>query len=88
MQKGSLQQKHGTWYVVINYKDEFGKPKQKWITTNLRVDNNKTLAKKEMNKILKNLDMSKEIEQTKDISSGVFFIDFLFKFLEVKKNNK
>ena len=77
MQKGSLQQNHGTWYVVINYKDEFGKPKQKWITTNLRVDNNKTLAKKEMNKILKNLDMSKEIEQTKDISSDVFFIDFL-----------
>lgn len=38
-----------------------------------------------MNKILKNLDMSKEIEQTKDISTDVLFIDFLFKFLEVKK---
>lgn len=85
MQKGSLQQKHGTWYVVVNYKDEFGKPKQRWINTNLRVDNNKTIAKKEMNKILKNLDMSKEIEQTKDISTDVFFIDFLFRFLEVKK---
>ena len=59
MQKGSLQQKHGTWYVVVSYKDEFGKPKTRWINTNLRVDNNKTIAKKEMNKILKNLDMSK-----------------------------
>ena len=38
-----------------------------------------------MKKILKNLDMSKEIEQTKDISTDVFFIDFLFRFLEVKK---
>lgn len=85
MQKGSLQQKHGTWYVVINYKDEFRKPKQKWITTNLRVNNNKTIARQEMKKILKNLDMSKEIEQTKDISTDVFFIDFLFRFLEVKK---
>ena len=85
MQKGSLQQKHGTWYVVVNHKDEFGKPKQKWITTNLRVNNNKTIAKQEMKKILKNLDMSKEIEQTKDISTDVFFIDFLFRFLEVKK---
>ncbi len=85
MQKGSLQQKHGTWYVVVSYKDEFGKPKTRWINTNLRVDNNKTIAKKEMNKILKKLDMSKEIEQTKDISTDVFFIDFLFRFLEVKK---
>ena len=85
MQKGSLQQNHGTWYVVVSYKDEFGKPKTRWISTNLRVDNNRTLAKKEMNKILKNLDMSKEIEQTKDISTDVFFIDFLFRFLEVKK---
>ena len=85
MQKGSLQQKHGTWYVVVSYKDEFGKPKTRWINTNLRVANNKTIAKKEMNKILKKLDMSKEIEQTKDISTDVFFIDFLFRFLEVKK---
>ena len=85
MQKGSLQQKHGTWYVVVSYKDEFGKPKTRWINTNLRVANNKTIAKKEMNKILKKLDMSKEIEQTKDISTDVFFIEFLFKFLEVKK---
>ena len=53
MQKGSLQQKHGTWYVVVNHKDEFGKPKQKWITTNLRVNNNKTIAKQEIKKILK-----------------------------------
>ena len=30
MSKGSLQQRHGTWYVVVGYKDEFGKPKQKY----------------------------------------------------------
>ena len=42
MSKGSLQQRHGTWYVVVGYKDEFGKPKQKWISTGLRVNNNKT----------------------------------------------
>ena len=29
MNKGSLQQKHGTWYVVVSYKDEFDKPKTK-----------------------------------------------------------
>ena len=54
--KGSLQVKHGTYYVVVNYKDEYGKPKQKWITTNLKEKGNKTKAKEEMRKILKNLD--------------------------------
>ena len=85
MKRGSLQQNHGTWYVVINYKDEFGKPKQKWITTNLRVDNNKTIAKKEMNKILQNLDITKEIKQLNEVSDDIYFVDFLYKFLDVKK---
>lgn len=45
MTNGSLLSKHGTWYVVVSFKDEFGKPKQKWISTGLRVANNKTKAK-------------------------------------------
>ena len=45
--KGSLQSSHGTWYVVVSYKDEYGKPKTKWISTGLKVANNKTKAKEE-----------------------------------------
>ena len=76
MSKGSLQQRHGTWYVVVGYKDEFGKPKQKWISTGLRVNNNKTKAKIEMKKILKNLDLPKQIEQNKEITQDILFVDF------------
>ena len=85
MSKGSLQQRHGTWYVVVGYKDEFGKPKQKWISTGLRVNNNKTKAKIEMKKILKNLDLPKQIEQSKEITQDILFVDFLNRYLQVKK---
>ncbi len=85
MSKGSLQQRHGTWYVVVGYKDEFGKPKQKWISTGLRVNNNKTKAKIQMKKILKNLDLPKQIEQNKEITQDILFVDFLNSFLQVKK---
>lgn len=85
MSKGSLQQRHGTWYVVVGYKDEFGKPKQKWISTGLRVNNNKTKAKIEMKKILKNLDLPTQIEQNKEITQDILFVDFLNSYLQVKK---
>lgn len=85
MSKGSLQQRHGTWYIVVGYKDEFGKPKQKWISTGLRVNNNKTKAKIEMKKILKNLDLPTQIEQSKEITQDILFVDFLNSFLQVKK---
>lgn len=85
MNKGSLQQRHGTWYVVVSFKDEFGKPKQKWISTKLRVGNNKTKAKKEMKNILKNLDLNKEIRQDRENSQDLYFVDFLKSYLEIKK---
>ena len=34
--KGSLKIKRGIYYAVINYNDEFGKYKQKWISTGLK----------------------------------------------------
>ena len=60
--KGSLQSKHGTWYIVVSFKDEFDKPKTKWINTNLRVENNKTKAKQLMKSILKNYEIEKDIK--------------------------
>lgn len=41
---GSLQVKYNTWYAVINYKDENGKRKQKWIPTGYPVKGNKKRA--------------------------------------------
>lgn len=46
---GSLQVKYNTWYAVINYKDENGKRKQKWIPTSYPVKGNKKRAKDFLN---------------------------------------
>lgn len=35
-----LQDKDGYWYGIINYKDETGKYKKKWVATGLTVKGN------------------------------------------------
>lgn len=85
MSKGSLQQRHGTWYVVVSFKDEFGKPKQKLINTGLRVANNKTKAKIEMKKILKDLDLTTQTPEEQIGQADIYFVDFLNSYLQIKK---
>ena len=41
---GSVQEKNKTWYCVLNYKDENGKRKPKWIPTGLEIKGNKKRA--------------------------------------------
>ena len=48
--KGSVQVKNGKWYVVLSYKDSFGKNTHKWIATNLPEKGNKKKAKEILNK--------------------------------------
>ncbi len=43
MVAGHLQKKCGYWYVVVTYSDD-GKPKAKWISTGLKIKNNKRKA--------------------------------------------
>ena len=38
--KTRLQQKDGYWYGIINYKDEIGKYKKKWVATGFTVKGN------------------------------------------------
>lgn len=86
MIKGSLQVSHGTYYVVVNYKDEYGKPKQKWISTELREKGNKTKAKQKMKEILKSFDISQNLHNEQNSNEDVLFVDFLKNFLAIKKN--
>ena len=44
MVSGHLQEKKGNYYIVLNYKDRFGKRKSKWIPTDLPVKGNKKRA--------------------------------------------
>ncbi len=86
MIKGSLQVSHGTYYVVVNYKDEYGKPKQKWISTELREKGNKTKAKQKMKEILKSFDISQNLNSEQNSNEDILFVDFLKNFLAIKKN--
>ena len=86
MIKGSLQVSHGTYYVVVNYKDEYGKPKQKWISTELREKGNKTKAKQKMKEILKSFEINQNLNNKPDSNEDILFVDFLKNFLVIKKN--
>ena len=41
---GSIQQKNGKWYAVLNLKDANGKRKPKWIPTGFKIRGNKKKA--------------------------------------------
>lgn len=41
---GSIQEKHGKYYAVLNFRDIYGKRKQKWICSDLPVKDNKKRA--------------------------------------------
>ena len=78
---GSLQIKNNIYYAVLNYKDEFGKRKQKWISTELEVANNKRKAESRLREILV------EVEQQKTVySADILFLDWVDKWMEQKKN--
>ena len=85
MNKGSLQVNHGTYYVVVNYKDKFGKPKQKWISTGLRERGNKTKANAKMKEILRNFNLANEVTKFKK-EEDILFTDFLYSYLDIKKD--
>jgi integrase len=84
--KGSLQIKKGKYYVVIPYKDDFGKNKVKWVATYLDAHNNKTRAAQAMKEILDNFTPNTvTATQTTIGNSDVLFCDFLKSWLEIHK---
>ena len=79
---GSLQTKNGFYHAVLNYKDELGKRKQKWISTDIPVTgNNKRRAEARLREILV------EVEQQKTVySADMLFLDWVEKWMEQKQN--
>jgi len=79
---GSLQTKNGIYYVVLSFKDDLGKWRQKWINTQLPTKDNKTKAKAFLTKTLAEYGNA-NITHSKDI----LFIDFMYKWLETVANS-
>jgi integrase len=79
---GSLQIKNDIFYVVLNTKDENGKRKQKWISSNLRVRGNKKAAEAFKRKIIAEYESNEGGNQTENI----LFVDFIEKWLQAHKS--
>ena len=89
MVAGHLQEKNGMFYVVLNYRDENGKRKTPWISTNLPVKGNKKRAENFMMDVRRNfvLPNVQRIEEHEAMQKGdILFTDFLLKWLRVAKS--
>lgn len=79
---GSLQVKKGYYYAVLNFKDQKGKRKQKWIATRLPEKGNKRKAQEKLNELLveySDIDYLDEEQQ--------YFSVYLEKWLNLRKEN-
>ena len=89
MVAGHLQEKNGMFYVVLNYRDENGKRKTPWISTNLPVKGNKKRAENFMMDVRRNYvpPNVQRIEEREAMQKGdILFTDFLLKWLRVAKS--
>ena len=89
MVAGHLQEKNGMFYVVLNYRDENGKRKTPWISTNLPVRGNKKRAENFMLDVRRNFvpPNVQRIEEREAMQKGdILFTDFLLKWLRVAKS--
>ena len=89
MVAGHLQEKNGMFYVVLNYRDENGKRKTPWISTNLPVKGNKKRAENFMMDVRRNFvpPNVQRIEEREAMQKGdILFTAFLLKWLRVAKS--
>ena len=73
---GSLQIKNGKYYAVLNYKNEQGKRKQKWICTGSPVKGNKRKAEQFLQKMLA------QYADFSEIRADILFSDYIVKWLD------
>ena len=89
MVAGHLQEKNGMFYVVLNYRDESGKRKTPWISTNLPVKGNKKRAENFMMDVRRNFvppNVQRSEEREAMQKGDILFTDFLLKWLRVAKS--
>ena len=91
---GRLAVKGGKYYVVISYKDENGKYKNKWIATGLDERNNKRAATDMMREIVNQYENGtlsfagkKQPQEAIKESDSPLFSDYLYEWLRLVKPN-
>lgn len=79
---GSLQTKHGKYYVVVRIPDGLGNTKAKWINTGISTDgNNKRKAQQRRIEILTELEENKDL-----ITADILFADWLEEWMKIKES--
>lgn len=90
---GHLQEKKGYYYAVLNYKDENGKRKTKWISTGLTVKGNKRRAENILIDLRRNFTIPEKkamaevpVKNTSEMGK-MLFADYMIYWLDVIKPN-
>lgn len=78
----SLQIKNNKYYAVLNFKDTDGKRRQKWISLDMEVKNNKRKAEQALKKLVAEYEAKKI-----DIINKQSFSDFMNEWLKVIKTS-
>lgn len=87
MVAGHLSIKNGNYHIVLNYVDSEGKRKTKWISTKLKVKNNKKRAQEMLEEARRTFVIPVEDKVHNIFSVDMQFTEFLEKWLEVKKSS-
>lgn len=82
MVAGHLQEKRGTYYMVLNLTDEHGKRKTKWIPTHLPVKGNKRKAEAMLQEERRKYSSSKAREKGR---ADMLFADYMLYWLDQVK---
>lgn len=84
---GRLKVKNGLFYAIINYKDNLGRYKQKWIPTGLSERGNKKEAQSFLQEQLETFKPNENIQvaEKPKTSNDIIFIDYVKDYLEHKK---
>ena len=77
---GRLQIKKGFYYIILNYKDESDKYRQKWISTGLPENNNKRRAEQLLHETLSEYEDNREV-----LLQGMPIHELFREWLAVKK---
>lgn len=84
----SLQEKNGYYHAVVNYKDDNGKRKQKWFSTNLKIRGNKKEAQAKAEEIRQEFENelnSTQKRKNNTVKTNILFLDFLNEWLKIVK---
>ena len=86
MVAGHLQQKNGSFYIVINYRDDNARRKTKWISTGLAVKGNKKKAENMLLEMRRNFKIETPTVTENYPAADQLFSDYLLYWLEIAKS--